>query len=299
MSALAKAAVAYARTLGWRVFPLVPRGKVPLGKLVPNGVLNASNDPDQVSAWWRAAPFANIGLACGFGWFVLDVDPRNFGDETLGELEQRNGELPTTPRQVTGGGGAHILFQIQDGAKLKGSLGPGIDVKGIGGYIVAAPSVHPSGAEYSWEALAHPVEVPIASAPDWVMRILEPKRTKAPSAATGNAATSFLARCFDVCGWLGEEVDNGRVMARCPWSVEHSADRTGRRTGEGEDTSCVIMAPTADRPLGVFHCAHGHCAGRGNTDALRALPTPAVRIVARQMPELFETALHLVARMAK
>lgn len=293
-----RAALGYVRRMNWKVFPLRIRGKEPNGKLAPNGVHDATLNEITIREWWKAYPDANVGLPCGQGFFVLDVDPRNNGDETLGALEREHGKLPQTPCAVTGSGGRHILFALVDGVKLKGSLGEGLDVKGIGGYVVAAPSIHPCGGAYTWEASAHPLEVPIAEAPEWMTRSLC-KRAIAPSASVGAAAESFLARCFDVAGWLGAAQDSARVMARCPWSNEHSADRQGNRTGEGQDTSCVILAPTGDRPLGIFHCAHGHCSHRGNLDALRALPIAAVACVARSMPEHFDLATGIIARRSR
>src|SRR5690606_30260670 len=56
---LERAAVAYARR-GWPVLPCVPRGKLPLTR---RGYLDASADVEQVAAWWRHEPYANIGLA--------------------------------------------------------------------------------------------------------------------------------------------------------------------------------------------------------------------------------------------
>ena len=60
-----------------------------------------------------------------------------------------------------------------------GRLGPGLDVRGEGGYIVAPPCVHPSGALYRWHpdrGLAHPV----ADAPAWFLELLRPRPRPAP-----------------------------------------------------------------------------------------------------------------------
>lgn len=50
---------------GFAVFPLEPRGKVPLGSLVPRGFLDASKDHAVICDWWRRAPKANIGIVTG------------------------------------------------------------------------------------------------------------------------------------------------------------------------------------------------------------------------------------------
>jgi len=45
-------------------------------------------------------------------------------------------------------------------------LAPGIDVRGDGGYVLAPPSVHPSGRAYAWSVDCAGA---IARAPDWLV----------------------------------------------------------------------------------------------------------------------------------
>jgi hypothetical protein len=76
------AALAYASN-GWRVFPLKPGNKTPM---TSRGHHDATTDASQIRAWWTTRPDANIGLVAGDGLAVLDVDPRNGGDDTLKAL---------------------------------------------------------------------------------------------------------------------------------------------------------------------------------------------------------------------
>ena len=72
---------------------------------------------------------------------------------------------------LTGGGGRHLYFQ-HPGIAVRnavGTLGPGLDVRGDGGLIVAPPSRHQSGRGYAWEVTAHPDEVALAPAPLWLL----------------------------------------------------------------------------------------------------------------------------------
>jgi hypothetical protein len=165
--------IAYAE-LGWPVLPLEERGKRPNGRLVRHGLQNATTDCSVIKGWWRAAPNSNIGIATGRGLLVLDEDG-DIGADSRAALERKHGQLPDTPRSVTGGGGGHWYFSVdRHVANSAGQLAPGLDVRGDGGYVVAAPSVHSSGRTYEWDLA--PGDVPIAPAPAWLLRLLEAPR---------------------------------------------------------------------------------------------------------------------------
>jgi putative DNA primase/helicase len=144
-------------------------GKHPRTK---NGVKDATTDEKRVRQWWEMWKDANIGVATGkeAGFFALDVDPRKDGDKALGSLERKHGKLPETRTADTGGGGAHYLFKYPDFPvkNSTGGLGPGLDIKGEGGAIVVAPSLHASGKRYRWRN-----DAPIAEAPGWFLRLLQ------------------------------------------------------------------------------------------------------------------------------
>ncbi|MCS6954268.1 MAG: bifunctional DNA primase/polymerase, partial [Bryobacteraceae bacterium] len=179
---LAEAALWYA-SRGIPVFPCCPREKKPL---VEGGFHAATTDEQRVRAWWDRWPDANIGIPTGApsGWLVVDVDPRNGGNETMNDWITRYGRWPDTAEAITGGGGRHIVFRHVDGLRC-GPLGDGVDLKADGGYVVVAPSIHPSGGRYTWdgisgaEALARLVEPP-----GWLLRLARERR-KTESAAAG------------------------------------------------------------------------------------------------------------------
>jgi hypothetical protein len=149
---------------------------------------NATADETQIRDWWARWPFANIGLAVGqSGLFVLDVDSRHGGDETLAALEARHGDLPRTWRFLTGGGGVHVLFR-DPGAELDlrnsaRRLGPGLDTRGRGGFIVAPPSLHASGRRYAVDVDHHLGDVPLADVPQWLIERLARSRSGGKAAA--------------------------------------------------------------------------------------------------------------------
>lgn len=135
-------ALAYAKN-GYRVFPCAEGSKEPLGRLAPHGCLDATDDEAQIRAWWADEPSANIGVATGNGLVVIDVDYDPVtgldGYQTLADLEAELGPLPKTFRVQTPRGGMHIYLQFPADEQIpnsSGSLGPGIDVRSDGGYVI-------------------------------------------------------------------------------------------------------------------------------------------------------------------
>ena len=149
MNSLLEAALLYAQR-GWYVFPLAPGKKVPLARLAPHGVKNASIVESIIKEWWEAEPSANIGIAAGVSKLVIfDVDVK----------EGRNGEAvwqrllaearvqqPATWVVNTPSGGKHIYFASAEAlAPSEGKWGKGLDVRAGESYVVAPPSTTPDG----------------------------------------------------------------------------------------------------------------------------------------------------------
>jgi len=156
--------------------PKCKPGKHPYGRLVPHGLTDASTDPDLVREWFNGTPY-NIGFCSGeiSQIFALDRDDRDQGDQSLADLEAQYGPLPDTARQHTGNG-MHYLFNLPPGRAIRNSakkLAPGLDIRGLGGYIVAAPSVHENGRTYTWEGDVLPTRQQIANAPAWLLDLIE------------------------------------------------------------------------------------------------------------------------------
>ena len=136
------------------------------------GLNEATLDPDRIRAWGRRWEQSNIGIRTGAvsGLVVLDIDPRHGGDQTLQSLEQIHGPLEHTVECLTGGGGRHLYF-AHPGGKVpnsSGRLGPGLDVRGDGGYVVAPPSIHPRGY-YQWKVSPKDV-AELAPTPSWLLK---------------------------------------------------------------------------------------------------------------------------------
>ena len=154
------------------VFPVNFADKHPL---CPHGLKDATIDEGQIRTWWRIYPCAMIGVPTGprSGVWVLDEDVEVTKDidgrATMARLEAKHGSLPITLTSITPRGGKHRLFRWT-GINIRSStakIGPGIDVRGDGGYFIAPPSVRVDGMSYHWEDAT----VAIVEAPAWLSEL--------------------------------------------------------------------------------------------------------------------------------
>src|SRR6185437_11937216 len=188
--------------------------------LTPHGFQDASQDRAMITEWWSRWPAANIGLTTGTpsGLLVVDIDPRNGGDRSLQTVIAKNGNLPATAQQFTGGGGRHFFFRYS-GGRVPKTLAEGIDLKGDGGYVVIAPSRHCSGGDYRWageegkESLLR-----LAEAPDWLQTFIATPKNDGPHPEPKNVDGKFgkgqrnnrltsLAGTIQRCGMAPEAIE--------------------------------------------------------------------------------------------
>jgi Bifunctional DNA primase/polymerase, N-terminal len=209
---IARFAAAYA-SKGWHVLPIEPGGKQPAHDLVTRGVRDATLDPRAHAEWWYEGSPYGLAVAAGpSGLAILDVDTRNGGHTSLDALTRLHGGLPRTPCVETGGGGWHFYFEApelyEDGRLVRlrsGKLGhPGLDLKsggaedgGAGGYVVAPPSVHPSGLAYRWAESARPSVTALAPLPPWLVELARVREVVPPPPAPRRERVrgSALDRC--------------------------------------------------------------------------------------------------------
>jgi putative DNA primase/helicase len=165
MTDMLAAALKYAR-YGIPIFPVDPADKSPL---CAHGFHDASAREYQVRAWWRRWPNAMIGMPTGprTRIWVLDVDAELIATHPLARLYAMHGPLPNTAASDTPRGGMHFFFRW-DGANIRnsiGKLGPGVDVRGVGGYVVIPPSVRSDGKAYCWNTS----NTKATEAPSWLV----------------------------------------------------------------------------------------------------------------------------------
>jgi len=157
---------------GFFVFPLAPGKKAP--PLIDDFPTRATRAVGQIADWWAKWPQANIGISTDRiqdkeALLVVDVDTKNGRDgyTTLLRHELEGRELPNTRSQTTPSGGRHFVFSVASPVRQGvGVLGPGVDTRSRGGYIVAAGSTC-GGREYTTDDDT----TPVAPAPEWLVEL--------------------------------------------------------------------------------------------------------------------------------
>ena len=171
---------------GFPILPCEPQAKVPS---LPRGFKDATTDI-QPYDHPRLKGYAkvtlhhdkfklisarnNLAIEPGrIGCTVVDIDPKNGGHKTWNALIAEHGPIAT--RKVrTPSGGWHLWFSGTI-STVNRKLGPGIDTRCFGGYVLLPPS-SVKGRRYEWVDET----VPIASLPDWAREIAE-AQTEGPA----------------------------------------------------------------------------------------------------------------------
>src|SRR5262249_10616002 len=150
---------------GIPVFPCVNKPGEDADKrpLTPNGFKDATCDPDTVHRWWTEHPDALIGVPTGIKFVVVDLDLEH--EDAQQWLADNPARGPLTLPHRTRTGGIHWLFASHDKMKCTASkLGPHIDTRGAGGYIIWWPAC---GIEVLHGGV-------LADVPEWMIETLAP-----------------------------------------------------------------------------------------------------------------------------
>ncbi len=127
----------------------------------------------KIKEWGVKYPDANVGIVTGkvSRIIVLDLD----GPEAEREVEKRGG-VPKTPCSKTRKGYHYVFrypdFPVRSGSDKKLS----IDIRADGGYIVAPPSIYPSGHEYAW--IVSPFDLEPAPMPNWLVKYIKQRSSQ-------------------------------------------------------------------------------------------------------------------------
>jgi hypothetical protein len=144
---LLDAALLYA-SWGWPVFPLkttaaarraydpYKAAKTPATK---NGFKDATTDAGMIRDWWTRNTDSGIGLATGHAFDVIDIDTHASDGGTDSYTAIMAMDKKIHGRVTTASGGVHLYVQ-PTGEGCRTRMRPGVDFRGVGGYVIAPPT---------------------------------------------------------------------------------------------------------------------------------------------------------------
>ena len=233
-------------------------GKCPRGKWKDE----STTDTDTIRRWWQKWPSANIGIDCGkSGLLVLDADTYKDsfeGDRLLSRSDEK------TVITLTGGGGSHLWYKMPEGKEWgnhNNGLPAGIDIRGAGGYVVAAPSLHESGKRYTFQGGHELGTIDLLPVPGWLTDLLV-------AAAKFSLSQDGLSVRFTETTTARPDLDALNLSANTLHTINHPPAR-GQRS-EADMSVCVALCyagATDNDILAVFQHfpigTAGKFAGRG------------------------------------
>ena len=251
---------------GFRVLPIKPGEKRPP---MNEWTKAATTDPATVVDWWApGGVYEHHGIGLALGWqdtpygtrcvFAVDLDehdPEQSGTAAWANLLAEYGDPGETVCAATGGGGMHFLFAAETHVR-NGRIAPGVDVRGDGGQIVVAPTLHPSGKPYEWIEGRAPWEHELADAPDWLIELVTDAERPEPGTRrvaipVGGPANGRIDTEMGPADILRERWNWQDRLGREGWTFSHTQgnDEHWTRPGKAvrEGVSAVLHTDT-----GVF-----------------------------------------------
>lgn len=218
-------------------------------------------------------PGNNYGVAGGAGLLFVDCDNHSEtkpGVANFQKLMDKHG-CPDTFTVETPGNGCHIYFRLPPGKSYPSKndvLGPGVDIKCEGGYVVGPGSVR-GGKAYE-VATAHSV----AYAPKWLVDMLDVKLRPKEKVVVDPPSPEVLARrkaCAEKLLGPVQWETSTTGNCKCPGESKH-----GNSTG---DTHCQVHIDGAP----TIHCFHASCDAEveeANLALRRACSEPTADVLA-------------------
>jgi hypothetical protein len=232
-------ALAYAAH-GWPVFPCQPGRKTPA---TTHGCLDATTDPDRITAWFAALPGRNLAIATGLpGPDVLDVDvrPAGTGFPALEQLARAGLTQGAAAWVTTPGGGVHAYFA--GSRQRNGHLATAhLDFRSGGGYVLAPPSVV-DGRPYQ---LTRITSGTVGLNWDQVAALLQPARQ--PQRCPHHRGAEV--RIDRLAAWVARQ-EQGNRNAGLFWAANRVLD-AGRDDLLGDLAGAARHAGLSDREIAV------------------------------------------------
>jgi len=287
---LAASAQWLAEEMGLPVFPCDEHKR----PMTAHGFRDATRDPETIRRSFRNAAMIGIPTGEASGFFVLDLDCKN-GAQGLEWLAAHEARLPQTRRHRTRSGGVHLLFAMPAGRAIRNSasrVGPGVDVRGTGGYIIAPPS---DGYDVVDPAT-------IADAPAWLLDLIDPPaapaqpiapRQPSPPRQSGDGTRYGLQALDNECQAIMSAPDGAKhdTLNRAAFSI-------GGLVAAGELAEGPALHALASALAGIASRCEDYPAAQKTLGAAfragmakpRAAPAPMIRrtIVEEYMPRADE-----------
>ena len=193
-----------------------------------HGLKDATTNQNQILKWWIDCPHANIGILTGIetGIIVLDIDVKHDGENSFENLKKYykyelkdKYDCEGTLTAYTGSGGRHLIYQHPMNFKISSSnsrIDAGLDIKGEASYIVATPSNHCSGRQYSW----HGVNTAISAAPNWLIYEILKLQDNSIAVKSDTSKASFAQR-------IAEGDRNSYLSAQARGLVNSYSEKAG------------------------------------------------------------------------
>jgi hypothetical protein len=215
---LLSAALAYAEQ-GISVFPvrLYVRGEGKKGvSPIKDWDENSTTDAGTIRSWFTGTWAATaIGIDTGKSGLVVadgDVSDGKHGPEEWAALQP-----PVTARVRTPSGGLHDVYREDPQHPVSvdntGAVADGVDVRGRGGFIIAAPSIDPRGGGWAWESGEAPDFATLPVVPRVITERVEAahtnKRPKASTPSAPKAPRPEVDDAFSIFGTVSTAFDHG------------------------------------------------------------------------------------------
>lgn len=171
--------------MGWLPIPLVPKEKRPAVKFAALAAQDFVLPDDNRLTYWAGTPNAGVGILLRPSQLlVVDCDSEAAVEEAIANTDEPCNNVVVTAH------GAHFYYLRPEGCPPLRTVHRGIsgeiDIL-ADGYMVAPPSVHPSGRRYEWYR-----QGPLQDAPAWAVGLLSAIRARSiahtqidPQAAAG------------------------------------------------------------------------------------------------------------------
>ncbi len=156
-------------------------GSIGKHPITAHGLKDASTNREQIEWWWRRFPHANVGLATGHVFDVLDIDGPA-GERSIARLSADDHPVSRPgPLVRTGRGGWHVYLAPTGLGNPKPRDLEQVDWRGRGGYVLAPPSRHASGRRYRW---VRDLDTPLPAVPAALRERLERPQPTRPALPT-------------------------------------------------------------------------------------------------------------------